>query len=70
MKSAKWTGMDGINVDFESITEDSAPHYVQFIRELSVACRKAQLVLSVDNPVPQPYNEFYNLKEQGSWRIT
>lgn len=65
MKSAKWTGMDGINVDFESITEDSAPHYVQFIRELSVACRKAQLVLSVDNPVPQPYNEFYNLKEQG-----
>lgn len=58
-------GMDGINVDFESITEDSAPHYVQFVREISVACRKAGLVLSVDVPVPMPYNQFYDRKELG-----
>lgn len=65
MEAVKQTGMDGINVDFESITEDSAPHFVQFVRELSVAMRSAQKVLSVDLPVPQPYNEFYNWKELG-----
>ncbi|MGI6007558.1 MAG: glycosyl hydrolase family 18 protein [Ruminococcus sp.] len=65
MSALDETGMDGINVDFENISEDSAPHYVQFVRELSVAMREAEKVLSVDLPVPQPYNEFYNLKEQG-----
>ena len=65
MSAAAETGMDGINVDFEKITTDSAPHYVQFVRELSVECRKSGLVLSVDVPVPQPYNEFYNRKELG-----
>lgn len=63
--TAKEVGLDGINVDFESITEEAAPHYVQFIRELSIDCRKEGLVLSVDNPVPQPYNLYYNRKEQG-----
>ena len=40
-------------------------HYVQFIRELSVACREKGLVLSVDNYVPAAYNSFYNRREQG-----
>lgn len=65
MSAAAATGMDGINVDFENITEDNAPHYVQFVRELSVECRKAGLVLSVDVTVPQPYNTFYNRRELG-----
>lgn len=65
IKVAKKVGLDGINVDFESITEETGPHFVQFIRELSIRCRKEQLVLSVDNPVPQPYNKHYNRKEQG-----
>ena len=32
-------GLDGINLDFELITEEQGAHYVQFIRELSVACK-------------------------------
>ena len=56
--------MDGINLDFEALTEEEAPHFIQFVRELSVMCRANNLVLSVDNPVPQ-YTSFYNRKEQG-----
>lgn len=64
VQEAQRVGMDGINVDFEALTEEEAPHFIQFIRELSVACRKNSLVLSVDNPVPQ-YTVFYDRKEQG-----
>lgn len=42
-------GLDGINVDFENVTNEAAAGYIQFIRELSTACRKNGLVLSVDN---------------------
>lgn len=59
------TGIDGINVDFEKISEECGEHYIQFIRELSVKCRQNGLVLSVDNYVPQAYNQQYNRKEQG-----
>ena len=62
---AKEVGLDGINVDLESITEETGVHYVQFLREISIRCRAENLVLSVDNPVPLPYNKHYNLKEQG-----
>ena len=57
-------GLDGINVDFENITEEMSDHYIQFIRELSVECRKNKLVLSVDNYVPG-FTSHYNRKEQG-----
>lgn len=57
--------LDGINVDFESLTEDAAEGYVQFMRELSVKCRNNSLVLSVDVPVPMPYTQFYNRQELG-----
>lgn len=66
MEDAKEYGFDGINLDFESLRSQSGPHYVQFIRELSVACRKAGLVLSIDNYVPSAYTEFYNRREQGT----
>ena len=39
---------------------------MQFVRELSVRCRQNGLVFSVDNYVPQPYNEHYDLEEQGT----
>ena len=65
MAEAKTYGFDGINLDFEGIKEEAGPHYIQFIRELSIPCRKNGLVLSVDNYVPVPGNEFYNRKEQG-----
>lgn len=58
--------LDGINVDFEALTEDSGEGYVQFMRELSVKCRNNSLVLSVDVPVPMPYTEFYNREELGT----
>lgn len=65
MDEAETYGFDGYNLDFESLKEEAGVHYVQFIREMSVACRKKGLVLSVDNYVPAPYNRFYNRKEQG-----
>ncbi len=65
MSQADAVGLDGINVDFESITEEQGPHYVQFIREISIACKNRGLVLSIDNPVPMPYSTHYNRREQG-----
>lgn len=59
------TGIAGINVDFEKVSEECGEHYIQFIRELSVKCRQSELVLSVDNYVPKGYNQQYNRKEQG-----
>lgn len=58
-------GIDGINVDFEKISEDCGEHYIQFIRELSVRCRQNGLVLSVDNYVPKGFNMQYDREEQG-----
>lgn len=57
--------IDGINIDFERITADSAIHYIQFLRELSIKCRSNGIVLSIDNYVPAAYNKFYNRAEQG-----
>ena len=59
------TGIDGINVDFEKISEECGEHYIQFIRELSIRCKQNGLVLSVDNYVPKGYNMQYDRKEQG-----
>ncbi len=58
-------GIDGINVDFESVPAEAGYAYVEFIRELSVACRNNGIVLSIDNPTPYDFNAHYNLKEQG-----
>lgn len=65
MSEAERCGIDGINVDFERVTGDAGEDYIQFIRELSVECRKRGLVLSVDNYVPANYNAHYEWKEQG-----
>lgn len=56
--------LDGINIDFERISKDAGPHFVQFIRELSVKCRSNGIVLSVDNYAPG-FTSYYNRKEQG-----
>lgn len=57
--------LDGINVDFEKVTESAGQDYIQFVRELSIACRQNGLVLSVDNYVPRNFNAHYQWKEQG-----
>lgn len=62
---AKRVGMDGINVDFETLATECGPHYIEFIRELSASCRRNSLVLSVDNYVPAAYNSFMDCEEQG-----
>lgn len=59
------SGIDGINLDFELVSYECGEHYIQFVRELSVKCRQNGLVLSIDNYVPQSYNEHYDLEEQG-----
>ncbi len=58
-------GLDGINVDFEMITEDCGRAYIEFIRELSIMCRINGIVLSVDNYVPTASSDHYSRDEQG-----
>jgi len=65
MKDVETYHIDGINLDIEGIKSTAGPHYVQFIRELSVDCRKSGIVLSVDTYVPSAYTAFYNRAEQG-----
>lgn len=65
MAEVKTYALDGLNLDFEGIKQEAGVHYLQFIRELSIACRKEGIVLSVDNYVPYAGNQFYNRKEQG-----
>lgn len=59
-------GIEGINLDFEYIREECGYSYVQFVRELSIACRKNQLVFSIDVPVPMEFNRHFNRKELGT----
>lgn len=61
---AKSYGFDGINLDYENIKSAYAKDYLQFVRELSIACERKGLVLSTDNYKPEAYNRCYNLKEQ------
>lgn len=58
-------GMDGINLDFETIGADSGPHFLQFLREMSIQCRLNNIVLSVDTYVPFNFNNYYDRAEQG-----
>lgn len=60
-------GADGINIDFEKITAAGSEHYLQFLRELSLQCRKYGLVLSVDNYRPYSFNSQYEVGEQSAY---
>ena len=63
--TAQEMGIDGINVDIEGISEKYGEDFIEFVRELSIVCRGAGLVLSVDNYVPYNFNNHYRLDEQG-----
>lgn len=65
IQAAGEVGLDGINVDFESLSEDVGIHFLQFLREMSIECHKNNLVLSVDNPVPEDFTSHYDRAEQG-----
>lgn len=58
-------GLDGINVDIEELPAEAGAGFIEFIRELSIMCRRNNIILSVDNYVPMAYNQNYNRKEQG-----
>lgn len=64
---AKSYGFDGINLDYENIKSAYAKDYLQFVRELSIACERNGIVLSTDNYKPEAYNRCYNLKEQSKF---
>ena len=57
--------LDGINIDFEHVTKDTAPAYLEFLRELTLKCHANDLIVSVDNYSPASYNAYYDLEEQG-----
>ncbi len=67
IEDARYMKYDGINIDFETIKESSSDDYLQFIRELSVECRKNGIMLSVDNYPPRNYNSHYNINEQAAY---
>lgn len=67
ISGASTYGYDGINLDFENVNTDYSRDFLEFLRELSVECEKANLVLSTDNYKPESYNSCYRLKEQSSF---
>lgn len=64
MREVQNNGIDGLNIDFEKIDEATGKHFVEFIRELSVECRKNGIVLSVDNYPISGGTIWYNRREQ------
>lgn len=56
-------GLDGINIDFEHVDPDDAFTYTEFLRELSILCRRLHLVLSVDTYPPYDFNAYLNRPE-------
>ena len=56
-------GLDGINIDFEHIDPGDAFTYTEFVREISIVCRKLGLVLSVDTYPPYDFNAYLNRPE-------
>lgn len=57
-------GIDGINVDFERITDETGEDYIEFLRELSIRCRKEGIYLSADNYAPYDSRSCYHIEEQ------
>lgn len=64
---AKEYNLDGINVDFESLSSDAGEPFIQFIRELYLRTRSEGIVLSSDNYVPLANGGVYNRDEQGTF---
>ncbi len=66
MDAALESGVDGINIDLEGIGASCGASFAQLIREFSAACRKENLILSVDNYVPTGSSQHYNRDEQAA----
>ena len=64
MQWAAEYGFEGINVDFEQVSPDCGDDFIEFVRELSIACHRMGLTLSVDNYVTYDFNDYYRMDEQ------
>lgn len=56
--------LDGVNIDFEYITKEIADDYMQFLRELSIECRKTGTILSIDNYAPSEWSGYFDREQQ------
>lgn len=56
-------GVSGINLDFEGLPTSAGKSYVQFVRELALACQAHGLKLSVDCYVPSAWTEHYHRRD-------
>lgn len=65
MTYASELGVDGINIDYETIGAEYGDDFVQFLRELSIQTHADDIVLSVDNYAPTASTMYYNRAEQG-----
>ena len=67
IQAAREVGLDGINIDFEQLSGETGDDFAQFIRELSLLTHRENIVLSVDNYVPEAYSEHYRRDVQGEF---
>ena len=51
--------LDGINVDFEGLSSETAPYFIEFVRELCAVLRPAGYCVSVDVSVPEAWSSYY-----------
>ena len=68
MDEAKTYGFDGFNLDFESMKPEALPHYVQFIRELSVSCRRKGLSSLLTTTCLLPTQRAITEKSRALWQ--
>ena len=66
VSEAERLNLDGINLDFEYMEAADGAAYSQFVREMSIACRKSGLVFSVDLACPYEWNSYIDRKEVGT----
>lgn len=57
--------LDGLNIDFEKITKETAPAYLEFLRELVLQCHANGITVSVDDYLPTEGTSYYDWAEQG-----
>lgn len=60
MTLIKQYDLDGINLDFEYVQEDTIDSYIQFVRELYTVMKKEGYILSVDTYVPSAWSMYYD----------
>lgn len=60
LNAATLYGFDGINIDIENVQADFGNEWVQFMRELSVQAKRANLSVSVDIYMPSAWSGHYH----------